>query len=172
MLKSQKMKTEDEYSQLFLENCQIEKSNELELLSKNYWSDLTSHLQGHFSHESRQTITITAANKLNLELKKGRLLNEAWSDVIRDFISNNLWNESTTRIKPLKKQTEEQIIFWRLFRYTWSFFQAMVILKIAVYYFGLEGANRPDEIHPAWVWVFFGLSAGSLTYFAYRNRND
>ena len=166
------MKNEEEYSSLFLTSGNFKESETATDLSKNYWSDLTSHIRGYFTHEDREAITIKAGQKLRQEIEKGCSLQDGWPNVIRDFIKDNQWGYSTTKKKPEKKQTEEQKIFWKLFRYAWAFFQSMVILKIAVYYFGLESAQDNSEISPIWVWVFFALSAGSLSFFAYRNWNE
>ena len=159
------MRTEAEYSELFKQNVPSGKlsSEDLETLSINYWSDLTSHIEKHFTHEDREKITVMAAQKL---------ATLAWPDVIRDFIATKNWGFMTTSVKPVKKQTEDEKIFWKLFKYAWAFFQSMIILKIAVYYFGLESAQNPEETSQIWVWFFFALSAGSLGFFAWRNRKD
>lgn len=165
------MKTEDEYRQTFLENCNLQPS-EVDIIAKNYWIDLTAHLTSYFSHESREIITVTAAKKLAEKVRAGTPVDEAWKNVIRDFISNSYWNQPLQNRKPEVKKTEEQKIFWKLFKYVWAFFQAVIVIKIAVYYFGIEGAAHPDQTSPAWVWLFFGISVISLSAFAYRNRND
>lgn len=167
------MKTEKEFSEFFVDSCQHESQHKelVQNTSATYWMDLTTHLSGYFSNEDRLAITKKAGELLSLNLKT-LPAETAWAGVIRNFIQNNQWGFSTTSKKPAIKQTEEQKIFWNLFKYAWAFFQSMIILKIAVYYFGLESAERPDEISVLWVWLFFGLSTGSLFYFAYRNRKD
>ncbi len=164
------MKTEKEFSDYFVDSCSHE-PNQHELvvsISKTYWMDLTTHLTGYFSNEDRLEITKIAALKLSENLTS----NTPWAHVIRNFTQTNQWGFKTISKKPIIKQTEEQKIFWQLFKYAWALFQSMIVLKIAVYYFGLESAERPDEISVVWVWLFFGVSAGSLAFFAYRNRND
>ncbi len=165
------MKTETEYQQLFLENCAAE-NPEAAVIAKHYWIDMTAHLTSYFSHESREYITIYAAGLLKEKIKNGIAADQAWKDVIRDFLSNNYWTQSPQIKKPEVKKTEEQKIFWHLFKYGWALFQAMIVIKIAIYYFGIEGAAHPDQTNPAWVWVFFGISLISLFAFAYRNRKD
>lgn len=167
------MKTEKEFSDFFVDSCQHEPiySDLVKSVSNTYWLDLTTHLSGYFSNEDRLAITQKAAETFSLNLKN-QPPETAWREVIRNFIQNNQWGYITSNKKPVVKQTEEQKIFWTLFKYTWAFFQSMVILKIAVYYFGLESAERPDEISVVWVWLFFALSTGSLFFFAYRNRQD
>jgi hypothetical protein len=167
------MKTENEFSEYFLIHCtkNMKFSEDLHFVSKNYWSDLTSHLPYFFSHEARLSITEIAAEKFCQEVQQNTF-QLAWQNVIRDFNKNNFWGFQQILIKPKAVKNEEQKIFWQLFKYTWAFFQSMIILKIAVYYFGLESASHPDQVNVIWVWFFFSLSAGSLGYFAYRNRND
>ena len=171
------MKTENEFSEYFLSESQLhfpvhsEDDVYLKKLSGFYWADLTSHLSFYFSPADRLLITKKAAQLL-AEGERKHGLDEAWKNVLRNFNQNNFWDFERITEKPKKIQTEEQKIFWKLFRYTWAFFQAMVILKIAVYYFGLESADHPDQTNVAWVGFFFGLSFLSLVFFAYRNRND
>lgn len=167
------MKTEKEFADFFIDSCRHDPQfNEYVLnVSKTYWVDLTTHLSGHFSNEDRLAITKKAAELLSDNLKNSRT-DLAWSNVIRDFVVNSQWGYNTTNTKPTVKKTEEQKIFWRFFKYAWAFFQSMIILKIAVYYYGLESAEHPDEVSVGWVWLFFGISVGSLFFFAYRNRNE
>lgn len=171
------MKTEKEFSNFFVEaaaqpySLSIENEQALNDLSGNYWIDLTSHLSSYFSYEDRLQITQKAAVLLNEQLRS-ETFNEAWKNVLRDFNQKQQWGFQTTSIKPKKVQNEEEKIFWKLFKYVWAFFQSMVILKIAVYYFGLESASNPDQTSKIWVWLFFSLSASSLIFFAYRNRHD
>lgn len=171
------MKTEKEFSEYFLEvfkthgQVQVVDAEGLKEISKSYWTDLTSHLSSYFSHEDRLQITEKAALLL-AESANSISLSESWKNVLRDFNQNNYWNFEQISRKPKPIQTEEQKIFWKLFKYAWAFFQSMIILKIAVYYYGLESASHPDQVSSFWVWLFFGLSTSSLIFFAYRNRHD
>lgn len=171
------MKTEKEFSEYFLQiyqqNLQIGETSpqEIKNLSENCWSDLTSHLSFYFSNEDRLKIIEKAASLLAKNRKSHELM-EAWKLVLLDFNKNNYWDFPPVSKKPKAGQTEEQKIFWKLFKYAWAFFQSMIILKIAVYYFGLESANHPDQVSSLWVWLFFSISLSSLVFFAYRNRHD
>ncbi len=171
------MKTEKEFSEYFLQvyqqNLDINETSQQEAkdLSENYWSDLTSHLSFYFSTEDRLKITEKSATLL-AKNRTSHDFTHSWKLVLLEFNNSNYWNFQTISKKPKATQTEEQKIFWKLFRYGWAFFQSMIILKIAVYYFGLESAEHPDQVSSVWVWVFFSLSVSSLVFFAYRNRND
>lgn len=167
------MKTEKEFADYFIDSCQHDPQfNENVLqVSKTYWMDLTTNLSGYFSNEDRLEITKKAAELLSKNLKN-KHIDSAWADVIRDFTQNNQWGFRTSNKRPEIKKTEEQKIFWRFFKYAWAFFQSMIVLKIAVYYYGLESAEHPDEVSVLWVWLFFSVSVGSLFFFAYRNRNE
>lgn len=179
------MKTEKEFSDFFVDSCQHKihehvQKNQFDALvtevAKNYWLDLTSHLNTYFSNEDRLLITEKAATMLSENMKKlseqqGKL-EDAWPLVIRDFLQNNYWGFRKTSKKPVKKKTEEQRIFWKFFAYTWAFIQSTFIIKTAVYFFGVESAWRPNELSIGWMWLFFAISTFSLFYFAYRNRHD
>lgn len=173
MIHTNTVKTEKEFTEIFYNSCQhyTSEQNELKKLSKTYWIDLTGHLTGYFSLENRLAITLKAIKLVNENLSHSPL-EEAWQHVVRNFHQQNHWGFQTTSVKPVYEKTEDQKIFWKLFKYVWAFFQSMIILKIAVYYFGLESANNPDETNVIWVWIFFSLSVSSLVFFAYRNRKD
>lgn len=180
------MKTEKEFSDFFVESCQHgnpQKNQQedkykgyISEIAKNYWLDLTTHLNTYFSNEDRLAITEKAALMLSEKLKnqpqQEALPQEAWPDVIRDFLQNNYWGFKKTGKKPEKKKTEEQRIFWKFFKYAWAFVQSTFLIKTAVYFFGVESAWRPNEISIWWMWLFFAMSTVSLFYFAYRNRHD
>lgn len=163
------VKTEKEFSDFFIESCQ--NTDDIAEIAKTYWSDLTTHLSTYFSNEDRLKITQKAAEMLSENLKT-KTPAEAWPLVIRHFVENNYWGFQQISKKPKTKKTEEQLTFWKIFKYAWAFFQSMIILKIAVYYFGLESAQNPEQTSVLWVWFFFSVSVGSLAFFAYRNRND
>lgn len=171
------MKTEKEFSEYFLTAYQAQlkahggETDSVQQIVNSYWTDMTSHLSSYFSNEDRLLITKKAA-ELFAENSKTQDTTDAWKKVLLDFNQNNYWDFQQISKKPKVGQTEEQKIFWKLFKYAWAFFQSMIILKIAVYYFGLESAEHPDQTSKVWVWLFFSLSASSLFYFAYRNRND
>ncbi len=167
------MKTEKEFSDYFTQSCPHDlKDHELVLqISKSYWKDLTSHLVGYFEYEARLDITQKAGHLLSQNLM-ALPKEEAWAQVIRNFSQNAGWSHRTISKKPKAKKTEEQLIFWKLFKYVWVFFQSMIILKTAVYFFGLESAQYPDQVSVHWVWFFFSISASSLIFFAYRNFGD
>lgn len=166
------MKTESEFSEYFLEQCEFtpEDQQTVQLIAAQYWVDLTSHLNTYFNDADRLKITAKAAQLFSNHLRQKSL--EPWPAVVRDFVQNDYWGHRPTTQKPVEKKTEEQKIFWQLFKYGWAFFQSMIVLKIAVYYFGLESAQHPEQVSPVWVWVFFSISVSSLGYFAYRNRHD
>lgn len=167
------MKTEKEFSDFFVESCQHEnKFNDyVHNIAGTYWIDLTGHLNTYFTNEDRLQITKKAAELLSENIKT-TAQEQAWPIVIRDFLQNNYWGFQSTTKKPKLKQTEEQQVFWKFFKYTWAFIQSMFIIKTAVYFFGIKAASNPDQVSIGWMWLFFTISAASLFFFAYRNRND
>ncbi len=75
------MKTEKEFSNFFVESCQLEKDHTHAAyvieISKGYWPDLTTHLSTYFSNEDRLEITKKAA-KLLAENLKILPIDKAW----------------------------------------------------------------------------------------------
>ncbi|MBC7421397.1 MAG: hypothetical protein H7328_11775 [Bdellovibrio sp.] len=167
------MKTEKEFSDYFTSHCSHNAADEdyVVQISKTYWSDLTTHLQGYFEYDRRLAITQKAAHLLGQSLAI-HPRQTVWANVIRDFVENNSWGHPMVMKKPKAKRTEEQKIFWQLFKYIWAFFQSMIIIKTAVYFFGLESTQHPDRVSGVWVWFFFSLSTTSLLFFAFRNYGD
>ena len=165
------VKTEKEFSEFFVESCAAPNQQDfVRNLSAHYWSDLTTHLNRYFSNEDRLLITKQAAKELSdqLQIEKPE---EAWKKVIRSF-AGNCWGFVSQDRKPQSKKTEEQLIFWKFFKYAWAMFQATILVKIAILYFGLSSAENPEQISSIWIVLACAVSLGSLGFFAYRNRND
>lgn len=98
------MKTEQEFSDFFVESCQHEnKFNDyVNSIAKNYWLDLTAHLNTYFTNDDRLQITKKAAELLSENLNT-MPQEEAWPSVIRDFIQNN-WGFQSVIKKPKKNK--------------------------------------------------------------------
>ena len=166
------MKTEKEFSEFFIDSCSgAGEQDFINHLSAHYWSDLTTHLNRYFSNEDRLSITSRAAQALSANLQT-QTAEEAWKNVIRSFVAGNCWGFVSQDKKPHAKKTEEQLIFRKFFKYTWVLIQAMILVKIAILFFGLRSAENPDQVSSLWVWVICAFSVGSLGLFAYRNRKD
>ena len=166
------MKTEKEFSEFFVDSCLASREHDfVNELSAHYWSDLTTHLSRYFSNDDRLKITKRAAQELSEHLQT-QSPEEAWKSVIRSFVTHSCWGFASQKKKPEAKKTEEQLIFWKFFKYAWVLFQAMILVKIAILFFGLRSAENPSQVSSIWIWVICLFSLASLGLFAYRNRND
>lgn len=66
-------------------------------------------------------------------------------------------------------------INWRGAKYVWAAFQALVVMKIAILYFGGEMSIEPTPKNIALFLGALAFSFGSLIFFAYkegRNNKD
>jgi hypothetical protein len=167
------VKTEKEFSEIFVNACLCGEDNRLFVteLSSQYWTDMTSHLNRYFSNEDRLFITKKAGRDLSARLKR-ESPEDAWKNTIRDFTESGYWGYVSQSHKPAVQKTEDQKIFWKFFKYTWALFQAMILVKIAILFFGLKAAENPETTNQIWVWIACAFSLASLGYFAWRNRAD
>lgn len=167
------MKTEKEFSEIFVASCNCDQGQRdfLAELSTHYWIDLTSHLNRFFSNDDRVQITEKAAKELALQLGM-HASQDAWKNVIRSFLKQDNWGFSTIDKKPQPKETEEQKIFWKFFKYVSVLFAGMVLLKFVILFLGMQAAENPNQVSSQWVYVICVLAAGLLALFVYRNRND
>ncbi|KYG65932.1 hypothetical protein AZI86_02350 [Bdellovibrio bacteriovorus] len=92
---------------------------------------------------------------------------KAWNEVVRDF-HQNYWGEKRLLKKEKKPKTEEQKIFWELFSYIWMMLQATLVVKTAVFYFGIKSANEDSTEGKIYVTLAILFSFVSLFFFAYR----
>jgi hypothetical protein len=170
------VKTEKEFSESFVEayrqaKPQILWLNEVQMLSPHYWSDLTSHLSSYFSNEDRLAITKKAATLLAHQ-SQARSCDEAWKTVLRNFNEKHYWNFQQISHKPKVEKTEEQKIFWKLFKYISTLLISLLVLKTGFYLVGMRSANNPDQVSPYWVWFIFGLCLAFMILFIYKNSDD
>lgn len=112
------------------------------------------------------------------ELAMGKLANyvqglktedyvRAWREVVRDF-HKTYWGEKRLLKKERKPKTEEQKIFWELFSYIWIMLQATLVVKTAVFYFGIKSAEEDTAEGKIYVTLAILFSFVSLFVFAYR----
>lgn len=166
------MKTESEYQQLFIDNCSNGNHGTREIAAR-YWIDMTSNLTTYFSHESRSFITVKAAQLLKTKLETGMPTEQAWQEVIRDFLTDNYWDQTSQIHRPAIKKTEEQKNFSTLVKYGSILLLTSIVLKVAVTFFGVQSTASLSLVNPVWVWVVFGILMITLFVFAYRSdKND
>lgn len=114
---------------------------------------------------------VTKASKIVVEstnsLDPSELL-KFWNQAVVDFHRTQYWGFTPKFTKPRRPLTEDQKIRKELFSYIWVFFQSMIVLKTAVYFFGLEYADKREPINLFLLLAAIGTSFSSLIFFAYR----
>lgn len=134
-------------------------------ISENHLDTLTSIRNGYFPFESLKSISHQAGEKLaSVYLKQNpKNLMLAWREVAEDFHSQNYWGFQTQTEKPkvVKKKNE-------LIGFLWILFQAAIVMKLVVLYFGVNASQLDSEAHYLGLAIAIFVSFSSLFYFAYR----
>lgn len=123
-----------------------------------------------FQDEQLTTIVQQASEKTFAHIEKidANEIRQKWSLVVVDFHRNQYWGHQPTSLKPKRPHSSEQKIRRELFSYIWVFFQSMIVLKTAVYFFGLEYADKREPINLFFLLAAITTSFSSLIFFAYR----
>lgn len=142
----------------------------LEEVSRNLELDLFSNLRAHFSYEEKLQILKIAAEKFTKELpQQSPDLRASWSALVVDFHRNSYWGFLPTlnRAEP-PPLTENQKVTKELFPFVWVLVQSVVIMKAAVYYFGMQSSNEPSDKHTYLFIAVLLVAFGSPFLFAWR----
>lgn len=138
-------------------------------LERNISQDLWKSAGGTWSESSENIFRQKAMEKLATSVhgsdREG--LQKAWNEIVRDF-HQNFWGEKRLLKKEKKPKTEEQKIFWELFSYIWMMLQATLVVKTAVFYFGIKSAAEDSAEGKIYVTLAILFSFVSLFLFAYR----
>lgn len=141
----------------------------LKELSRQLQSDFASSLGGYFSLEDQKRISQEAATRLVQAMTpdiESSPIREEWRKIVTDFHQNQHWGFQTQKQKPAKAPSEEQRRLREIAPYIGIAFQAWIVMKLIIYYFGIEAADNPDET--PWVLYFaIAFSFGSLMVFAW-----
>ncbi|WP_413561036.1 hypothetical protein [Bdellovibrio sp. HCB209] len=140
---------------------------------KNFKHDFQTS-RGFFTEADEMSLREIAFKKLDDELTKlgnktitAPELRQSWNSVVADFHRNSYWNFQPTTAKRPKVITEEKKIFWEMFPYVWAVIQSGIVLKTAVYYFGIRSSSDPSTENHIGLYVALATSAGTLIYFAW-----
>ncbi len=140
----------------------------------NFKQDFSTN-RGFFTEADEKSLREMALEKLDQELLKlsttpvtAGELRQAWNMVVADFHRNNYWNFEPTTEKRPKVLTEEQKTFREMFPYVWAVIQSGIILKTAVYYFGIRSSTDPSTENHIFLYLALATSAGTLIYFAWK----
>lgn len=142
---------------------------------KNFKQDFSTS-RGFFTEADEQSLREMALEKLDEQLahtssphKNADEVRKAWNAVVTDFHRNNYWNFVPTLAKRPKVLTEEQKTFREMFPYVWAVIQSGIVLKTAVYYFGIRSSTDPSTENHIFLYLALATSAGTLIFFAWRN---
>jgi len=169
---------------LFFHNLQSTATNglpkslnlKLQTIAQDHLKDLSPTHGRHYASEVQDQITIEAArrfrqlvmNEMNSTLTDARL-SELWRSIVTDFHRNANWgHKPELKSKPRSPLTHEQKISNELFPYVWALVQAVVVMKAAVYYFGMQSSNEPSFQNDIFFALALIISFGSLFIFAWR----
>ncbi|WP_413587238.1 hypothetical protein [Bdellovibrio sp. HCB274] len=141
---------------------------------KNFRDDFATS-RGFFTEEDEKALRALALEKLDQVLIQkdsavisASELREAWHFVVADFHHHKYWGFNPT-LKPRPKvQSEEKRIFLEMLPYVWVIIQSSIILKTAVYYFGIRSSNEPTTENRVYLILALLTSAGTLIFFAWR----
>lgn len=143
----QPMPTETLFKATFLEELQSTKSfdeSELDRLAHSFQDDLADTSRGHYSHADWQTITVSSALKFARTFKNQDLsFQNAWIQTVREFHTTDSrpYHFEQKKPKPPKVKASTD----GLGLYLWAIFQAMVITKVFILYFGAKVAEDPTD---------------------------
>lgn len=166
---------------LFLQTYQELNNSDTDLeireIAKNHLLDLSPPAGLYFSVETQDLITKEAAQRLaqaipqtiaQPELSKATL----WLQIVTDFHRGKNWgHQANLKAKPTGPLTQEQKVRRELFPYVWALVQAVVIMKAAVYYFGMQSSNEPSLQNDVLFAIALTISFGSLFVFAWRKSH-
>lgn len=89
-----------------------------------------------------------------------------WQKIVVDFHHTQYWGQPTQREKPPQILSEDQKRTREIFPYIWVAFQALIVMKLVISYFGLESADSDET--PWGLYAAMAFSFLSLVSFAWR----
>jgi hypothetical protein len=120
---------------------------------KNLKQDFSTS-RGFFTEADEASLREMALGKLDEELAKTSSVHKTaaevrkgWNAIVTDFHRNNYWN----------------------FEPTFAVIQSGIVLKTAVYYFGIRSSTDPSTENHIFLYLALATSAGTLIFFAWRN---
>ncbi len=146
-------------------NSSLSPSDEkLMAIAEHHLEDLTTIQGVYFDTDTLTSISLSSARQLAQQLDQGVEVSAAWTNVIQSF-KKNYWGY-TTHDEP---QSAVRINIGReLFAYIWAMVQALMIMKVVIFYLGLKSAADAGPWDKLWVFAAISFSFGSLFFFAWR----
>lgn len=137
-------------------------SSALESIAESHLETLTAIRVGYFSNEDLIKISEEAARRL-AQLLDTEPIQFAWQKVAEDFHANKYWGFQTQTQKPKKEKKKNELV-----GFIWTAFQAAVLMKLVVLYFGVNAAHLDSEWHYWGLGITLAISFGVLFYFAWK----
>lgn len=136
----------------------------IKAIAENHLEDLTQIPGVYFDTDTLTSISLSAARHLTQQLELGFEISVAWNNVIQSF-QKNYWSYPIHT----EPQSEVRINIGReLFAYIWAMVQALMIMKVVIFYLGLKSAADAGPWDKFWVFAAISFSFGSLFFFAWR----
>lgn len=136
----------------------------LSVIAENHLEDLTNIPGVYFDTDTLTSISLSAARQLVGQLEQNYDLETAWSNIVQSF-KKNYWSYPTHN----EPQSAVRINIGReLFAYIWAMVQALMIMKVVIFYLGLKSAADAGPWDKFWVVAAISFSFGSLFFFAWR----
>lgn len=139
--------------------------HELDDVAENHLETLTTIRSGYFLLQDLPEISLQAARRtaavyLQQQVKD---LKVAWQETAAEFHSQRYWGFKTQAEKPkVEKKKNEMAGF------LWTVFQAAIVMKLVILYFGVNAANLDSDAHYIGLGIAIFIAFASLLFFAYR----
>jgi len=139
---------------------------ELEQIAKGHLDTLTAIRSGYFESEDLPRLSAEAGRRLATQflMQNHRDLKAAWQRVAEDFHHNQHWGFKTQENRPRAKKKDKNEVA----SFLWTLFQAAVLMKFIILYFGINAAEQESQWHYVGLGIALFVSFSSLLFFAYR----
>ncbi|MGE0632530.1 MAG: hypothetical protein AB7O96_08990 [Pseudobdellovibrionaceae bacterium] len=131
-------------------------------------SDFSSFGHGYLTDANRILVydkaSLMFAHKMDHGNLTAELTRKYWQEVVQDFYANDHWGLILTHQKPKK----ENKMFEEGWPYVWGFFQTAILMKVVVYYFGLDVAKEPTLENKLTLIGLLSFSACSMAFTAWK----
>lgn len=151
----------------------------LKEILQNLPQDLAPDRPGYYTDETLQSLSAEAARRLRQDLETQPhpvdfpTLRASWAGVLTDYHRNNNWNYPLIDKKPSRPLTAEQKSAREVAIYVWIAIQTVLVLKTAVFYFGMHSASQPSETNNVMLVVTIVSLLATLVYFIWsRSKNE
>jgi hypothetical protein len=137
-------------------------------------ADLFGGLHVHFSEQQRKEIVELFRAKYTDSQPAGQnqeIQRKIWVDLVTEFHRSNYWGFVPSKSKPIEAP-KPPTVARQIAVYFWTAFQALIVLKVIIYFFGLRVAQ--DNTLENWIYLIVAVafSWGSLGFFAWRKHRD